>query len=202
MFARRALLDVVQARYMDSIHSGKIGNSVLAAKILLYSVDVARDHVHVALRDWERVEASLTTSPWVVWLFQGIDDFFLWAFGAHTGYLPYVDAFNERNALYVLINYIDAHEYALDKLQFILGFESGETFGGFKHHDQDRPRSQREFSSGRTGRTSATNFSRLEAHQIIRETAELVSAMLCCTQALSIVTSFICHGTLTYVTRP
>jgi hypothetical protein len=180
VFARRALLDVVQARYMDSIHSGKIGNSVLAAKILLYSVDVARDHVHVALRDWERVEASLTTSPWVVWLFQGIDDFFLRAFGAHTGYLPYVDAFNERNALYVLINYIDAHEYALDKLQFILGFDSGETFGGFKHHDHDRPRSQREFStqSGRTGRTNATNFSRLEAHQIIKETVDLVSTML------------------------
>lgn len=129
-FARQALLDVVKARYMDAIHTGKIGNSVMAAKILLYSVDVAQDHISRSLQDWQTIETALTPNPRTIATLRFIDDLSLRLFNRHSGFVGWLDAFNERNALYVLINYIDAHEHALDKLQFILGFEQMEDSTG------------------------------------------------------------------------
>ena len=122
-YTRQALLDVVRARYHDSIHNGKIGSSVMAAKILLYSVDVAQDHIHRQLQDWQCIEASLTPNSRLIALLSAIDSFFRRFCGVQSGCVGYLDAFNERNALYVLINYIDAHEHALDQLHFIMGVE-------------------------------------------------------------------------------
>lgn len=103
--------------------TGKIGSSVMASKILLYSVDVAQDHIDRSLQDWQTVEAALTPRTWLIGALRCVDELFLRLMGRNTGLVGYLDAFNERNALYVLINYIDAHEYALDKLQFILGID-------------------------------------------------------------------------------
>lgn len=186
VFARTVLLDVVRARYMDSIHSGKIGSSVMAAKILLYSVDVAMDHVAQTQRDWECVEASLTPSRWLVTAVRCLDDTFFSLLRVQTGFLGYLDAFNERNALYVLINYIDAHEHALDKLQYILGIDATE-LGGDDASCLRTTRPERESQNTATHSTSGasrhtntttnttTVFSKLEAHQVIIETVALVS---------------------------
>lgn len=198
IFARKALLDVVRARYMECIHTGKIGNSVMASKILLYSVDVANDYVHLALKDWETVQASLTPSPWLVSACRTADEVVLWCTGRHMGLLPFLDAFNERNALYTLINYIDAHEYALDRLQFILGIDSGDqeeqqdsVDAGYDRSWQppgarivtaQEKRREREVSvqtalSGRSRKSNATHFSRVEAHQVILETLTSVRSV-------------------------
>ncbi len=192
-FARAALLDVVKARYMDSIHSGKIGSSVMAAKILLYSVEVAQDCVHESLQDWPTVAASLTSNGIVAMLRQW-DDFFFKTFGKHGGLVPYLDAMNERNALYVLINFIDAHEYALDKLQFMLGHAdsqedveyagpgggSGYTYGGAGDAGE-RSRANESVRGRLDSRLSAstdvTRFSQVEMHQVIAETTEHVRSL-------------------------
>lgn len=55
-----------------------------------------------------------------------------------------LDAYNERNALYVLIKFIDAHEYALDKLQFLLGIYSG---GGGRSGGEGQGRCEQRTSS-------------------------------------------------------
>jgi len=188
-FARAALLDVVKARYMDSIHSGKIGSSVMAAKILLYSVEVAQDCVHESLQDWPTVAASLTPSNGIVAMLRQWDDFFFKTFGKHGGLVPYLDAMNERNALYVLINFIDAHEYALDKLQFMLGHAesqedvefaggSGYNYGGAGGAGE-RSRANESAVRGRldsrlTASTDVTRFSQVEMHQVLAETTEHV----------------------------
>ena len=172
---------------MDSIHSGKIGSSVMAAKILLYSVEVAQDSVHESLQDWPTVASSLTPSNGIVATLRKWDDFFFKTFGKHGGLVPYLDAMNERNALYVLINFIDAHEYALDKLQFMLGHaesqEDVELFagggggynyggaGGGKANESVRGR----LDSRLTASTDVTRFSQVEMHQVLAETTEHVS---------------------------
>ena len=185
-FARAALLDVVKARYIDSIHSGKIGSSVMAAKILLYSVEVAQDSVHESLQDWPTVAASLTPSNGIVATLRKWDDLFFQTFGKHGGLVPYLDAMNERNALYVLINFIDAHEYALDKLQFMLGHAENQEVvefagggdgynyggaGGGKANESARGR----LDSRLTASTDVTRFSQVEMHQVLQETTEHVS---------------------------
>lgn len=225
VFARQVLLDVVRAKYMDSVHTGqyslhkpratiqlpipfcgifvnvyfctfppffillnylaelfvamagKIGSSVMASKILLFSVDTAQDHIHDALLDWSTIEAALTPSSSLLYALYMLDEVFLRIFSVHAGLVGLLDAFNERNALYVLINYIDAHEYALDKLQFILGYDSAntETNNGA---DRELRQSVAALSSGYSGSySSAANFSRLEAHQVILETVASVSVM-------------------------
>lgn len=201
MFARKALLDVVRARYMHCIHTGKIGNSVMASKILLYSVDVAVDKAHISLSDWECIEASLTPNNSLIWLARNMDSICVAMLGLHPGLLGYVDAFNERNALYVLINYIDAHEYALNRLNFILGMDDiadengsgSESVNGSAWNSSSSSfdgravggsitashlpaiSSARPSHVSRGSRSVATDFSRLEAHQVILE----ASAMVC-----------------------
>lgn len=210
-FARAALLDVVRARYMDSIHSGKIGSSVMAAKILLYSVDVAQDSVHESLQDWPTVAASLTPSNGIVAVLRKWDDFFFKTFGKHGGLVPYLDAMNERNALYVLINYIDAHEYALDKLQFMLGhtenqedieFASGGGYnyggagggvgGGGTAGETVRGR----LDSRLTASTDVTRFSQVEMHQVLAEATGHVRrcCLLLCDSSLINFPAFLLHN--------
>lgn len=189
VFARSALLDVVKARYMHSIHTGKIGSSVMAAKILLYSVDVAQDHVHESLQDWAMVAGSLTPSNGFIARLRRMDEIVYRVCGRHAALVPFLDAVNERNALYVLINFIDAHEYALDKLQFILGVYdgtaeeggaggvgsgvgSGEGSSG-KGNGGDGARSR--LNSSRTTSTDVARFSQVEMHKVILETVDHVS---------------------------
>lgn len=183
VFARKALLDVVHARYMHCIHTGKIGNSVMASKILLYSVDVAIDQAHVSLCDWACVEASLTPSAGLIWFARTLDNAFVAMLGTHPGLLGFVDAYNERNALYVLINYIDAHEYALNRLNFILGMDDieddgGSTWNAGSYYESQQIPAHHSSRPSRSSRSVATDFSRLEAHQVILETNALVSGLI------------------------
>jgi len=190
VFARTALLDVVKARYMHSIHTGKIGSSVMAAKILLYSVDVAQDHVHESLQDWAMVAASLTPSNGFIAGLRRMDEIVYRVCGRHAALVPFLDAVNERNALYVLINYIDAHEYALDKLQFILGVydenveeggvgSGGRTGGGDggsgKGNGTGGEGARSRLNSARTTSTDVARFSQVEMHKVILETVDHVS---------------------------
>lgn len=139
----------------------------MASKILLFSVDIAQDHIHDTLQDWPTIQAALTPSTYLTSALRLLDELVLRLFNQHAGLVGFLDAFNERNALYVLINYIDAHEYALDKLQFILGYDNIDGMAG------------RESQSGMLSQSynsnSAANFSRLEAHQVILETVSSVS---------------------------
>ena len=126
-FLRSTFLDILRARYMDSVHSGRIGTSSTAAKILLFSVDFAQDSVKDSLADWPCVERSLVANKLVLRTMQTIDNVFA-ACGMLPGLVSWLDTVNERVAIYVLINFIDAHEFALKKMQLFLG--RGARFAG------------------------------------------------------------------------
>lgn len=119
-YIRHTFLDVVRARYEDSVHHGRIGTSSSASKLLLHCVDMGYDDVDTHLSDWDAIVNSLRPNNTIVRLCQALDDFFFY-FNLYPGLLSRHDAYYERIAIYVLTNFIDAHEYAQSKISFFLG---------------------------------------------------------------------------------
>jgi NhaP-type Na+/H+ or K+/H+ antiporter len=119
-YTRTTFLDVVKARYYQSLHHGKIGTSSSASKMLLHAVDMAYDDVHDHLSDWEAIEETLVPNVLVLKLCQWIDDFF-YLFNLYPGLVSTHDAYYERIAIYVVTNFIDAHEFAQGRMNFFLG---------------------------------------------------------------------------------
>lgn len=119
-YTRTTFLDVVKARYYQSLHHGKIGTSSSASKLLLHAVDMAYDDVHSHLSDWEAIEETLIPNFVVLKTCQWADDFF-YLFNIYSGLVSSHDAYYERIAIYVVTNFIDAHEYAQSRMSFFLG---------------------------------------------------------------------------------
>jgi hypothetical protein len=119
-YTRETFLNVVRARYQDSIESGKIGSSSASSKMLLHSLDVAMDYIHEKLADWEVIEQKLHPNQVLVQIASRMDSFF-YCFGLYSGLVSRLDAYYERIAMYVLMNFIDAHEYAQSRVHFFLG---------------------------------------------------------------------------------
>jgi NhaP-type Na+/H+ or K+/H+ antiporter len=119
-YTRTTFLSVVRARYYDSLHHGKIGTSSSASKLLLHTVDMALDDVHSHLSDWEAIEETLKPNQLLVKSCQAIDDFF-YLFGLYPGLVSTHDAYFERIAIYVVTNFIDAHDFAQGRISFFLG---------------------------------------------------------------------------------
>eukprot|EP01034_Spumella_vulgaris_P022714 gene22714-28867_t len=120
-YTRHTFCEVLRARYIESIEMGRIGSSNSAAKLLLYSVDVSMDHVKRSLCDFPSIESFLKPSRHILRLCQLIDDFFHYTIQVYPGFVSKLDAKAERVAIYTLINYIDAHEYALSQIHHFLG---------------------------------------------------------------------------------
>lgn len=120
-YVRHTFLEVVRARYLEDIETGKIGNSNSSAKLLLYSVDVAQDFVRTRLADFESIEHFLKPNTYILRVSQFIDDICHSLFNKFPGLVGMLDAKTERIAVYVLINFIDAHEYALSQMHYFLG---------------------------------------------------------------------------------
>lgn len=119
-YTRETFLNVVRARYEDSVENGKIGTSSASSKLLLHSLDVAMDYTPKRLADWEVIEQMLHPNPILVKIGGWIDSFF-YCFGLYSGLVSRLDAYYERIAMYVLTNFIDAHEYAQTRIHFFLG---------------------------------------------------------------------------------
>lgn len=119
-YTRTTFLDVVKARYYQSLHHGKIGTSSSASKLLLHAVDMAYDDVHDHLSDWEAIEDTLIPNFVVLKLCQWTDDLFFYC-GLYPGLVSTHDAYYERIAIYVVTNFIDAHEFAQSRMNFFLG---------------------------------------------------------------------------------
>lgn len=123
-FLRSTYLDIVRARYIESIKTGKIGSSSTASKLLIYSVDAAIDTVRIGIYDWDVIERNLTTNKLLLRTAIIVDDISYFC-GRPTAYTAYLDALYERIAIYVLTNYIEAHEYAMNKVHYYLGADDG-----------------------------------------------------------------------------
>eukprot|EP01038_Epipyxis_sp_PR26KG_P009148 gene9148-12339_t len=120
VYIRTTFLEIVRARYEESIETGKIGTSATSAKLLLFSIDVAMDDVHRRLNDWDPIVRNLKPNKVLLSVLKTIDDI-CHPFGIYPGLVSRLDTATERIAIYTLINYIDAHEYALNKIHYFLG---------------------------------------------------------------------------------
>ena len=119
-YVRITFLDTLKARYWDSIRNGKLGIHAYSAKLLLHTIDVAYDHVHDKLADWDSVEEGLLLDRFSQILYHNIDNFFE-LFHYSSGYLSHLVAKRERMTIYTLLNFIDAHQFAQSKLTEFLG---------------------------------------------------------------------------------
>lgn len=122
-FVRATFLDTLKARYWDCIRSGKLGTHAYSAKLLLYSVDVAQDHVNnpnIGFADWDCIENGLKVNGIYLAFCRFLDDVCEY-FSYYPGFVSYAEAKRERMAIYTLLNFIDAHTFAQSKIHEFLG---------------------------------------------------------------------------------
>ena len=131
-FARTTFLDTLRARYWDCIRTGKLGTHAYSAKLLLYSIDVAHDHVrdiNGGFADWECIENGLKVNKLYFAICKALDDVCAY-FSYYPGFASFAEAKRERMAIYTLLNFIDAHTFAQCKLHEFLGGSSGDDSDG------------------------------------------------------------------------
>lgn len=139
-FIRSTFLNTLEARYWDSIRTGKLGIHAYSAKLLLYSVDVSHDYIHddnFSLADWNCIENGLKVNIFYYEFCRQLDDLFAY-FGYFPGYASYAEAKRERMAIYTLLNYIDAHTFAQSKIHEYLGSKLEKNIDQ-NNYDDDSP---------------------------------------------------------------
>jgi hypothetical protein len=109
IYCRHMFLTCLRAQYWKSIHEGRVPRNEKVAQCLLYSVDHSIHNTSEALSDWSIVCRELSTPEW----WDRIDRYLLsvtpdW-FSLHNLGLS-ENAKNTYDRIYILINYISAHE--------------------------------------------------------------------------------------------
>jgi hypothetical protein len=120
-YTRTTFLNVVRARYSEAVHSGKMSSTSTPTRILNYSLDVALDRVHFGMKDWDVILTLLQPNKTMLTLFQWIDDLAYFTCNRYPGLVSWLEVKVERIAIYVITNYISAHEYAQSKIHYFLG---------------------------------------------------------------------------------
>jgi len=119
-YVRTMFLQILRYHYKENMENGKIGSSVYSAKLLMFSNDVALDDVTHELNDWQCLIDNMRPNSTLRKLCNVLDG---WLRCCQCSLeLEYrLEAINERIALYVLANYIEAHEVAQEKILHCLG---------------------------------------------------------------------------------
>jgi hypothetical protein len=120
-YTRTTFLDVVRARYTEAIHTGKMSSTSFPSRILYYSVDVAMDGAHEGLKDWDVITELLQPNKFFLWVCQIVDDSAYFCCRSFPGMVSWLEVYVERIAIYVITNFIYAHEYAQAKIHYFLG---------------------------------------------------------------------------------
>lgn len=129
-YNRIMFLECVRQKYWEFITQGRIPRSANVTSALLYSIDYAMDRAYSSITpisDWEFIENKLSINPYVAKVIDiygsKIPSFFLFH---HIKNNILIRKLHLR--VYVLINYIDAHEEAQKEyLSFLTGVDSSES---------------------------------------------------------------------------
>jgi NhaP-type Na+/H+ or K+/H+ antiporter len=140
-YLRHVFLEMVRSNYLQAITEGKLPRLSSATQLLLHSIDMAsNDHEsssHTSLKDWDIVIQQLDEPSYFHALLRSIRLSLLpstcrqcCSFMEHL--LEYLDdrfvCENEELRVYILTNFIEAHEIAQNNLKLFLG--NGEGTGG------------------------------------------------------------------------
>eukprot|EP01030_Chromulinospumella_sphaerica_P005968 gene5968-5837_t len=107
IYVRTSFFNALRILYHEAIENGKIGRATYAAHTLLNSIDVAMDSIGTQeqkLFDWDWIETTFEISPFFHWIGDKLD------------YL-----FSLCGIVYILTNFIDAHEEMQHKIYEIVG---------------------------------------------------------------------------------
>jgi NhaP-type Na+/H+ or K+/H+ antiporter len=109
VYCRHMFLTILRAQYWKSIHEGRVPRNEKVAQCLLYSVEHSIHNTAEALSDWSIVCKELSTPQWR----DQVDRYLLsvtpeW-FSLHNLGIS-ESAENTYDRIYILINYISAHE--------------------------------------------------------------------------------------------
>lgn len=123
-YIRHVFLDIVRGNYLQAIEEGRLPRISSATQCLLYSIDMAsNDSLSGCLKDWEIIESQLSQPSYLHIFVNKLKQLpFLCSLNQ---FLDYCDdrltCENEELRVYILTNFIEAHEIAQKKLELFLG---------------------------------------------------------------------------------
>lgn len=132
MYVRTVFLEIVRVEYWHRIEDGRLPRQTSATQSLLYSIDNALDRVHKKrLRDWKWLKNEMGISPTLLWLASLLQK---WSYPTSSLYsvLDVLEARNEELRVYILTNFIEAHEAAQKKIFRFMGEEDAEVDENFR----------------------------------------------------------------------
>lgn len=131
-YVRTVFLEIVRVEYWKRIEDGRLPRQAYATQTLLYSIDNALDRVHKQrLRDWKwlkyEMQASLPVAYFALFVqkYASPNSYF------HT-WLDMLESRDEEFRVYVLSNFIEAHQSAQKKIFRFMGEEEGENDVAFR----------------------------------------------------------------------
>ena len=131
-YVRTVFLEIVRVEYWHRIEDGRLPREASATQSLLYSIDNALDRVHkVRLRDWKWLKNEMSMSPSLLWFGSLLQR---WSYPTSSLYsvLDIMESKNEELRVYILTNFIEAHEAAQKKIFRFMGEEDAEVDENFR----------------------------------------------------------------------
>lgn len=161
-YCRTMFLECVRSKYWKFIADGKMPRQSKVTQSLLYSIDNALDRVHKNnLRDWKWLKSEMQLNQYMMQFTEMYRSYTPEWFPLHA----MGDVIITRNVyfrVYLLTNFIDAHEDAQRKF---LGFMGGETEADMGTEEAHQPQTVT-----------------VEQAQVLRESINLVSLNVACVQ--------------------
>lgn len=131
-YIRHVFLEMVRSNYLQAISDGKLPRLSSATQTLLYSLDIASNDITISLKDWDVLESQLDQPS----LFHILLSSLKWILdncccccSPLNHLIDYFDdrlvCANEEIRVYILTNFIEAHEIAQKNLRLFMGSHSG-----------------------------------------------------------------------------
>ena len=127
-YLKAVYFNLVRASYWKQIETGKLLRLGHAADALFYSIDDALDHVKLeGLQDWAWLKADITGSQWQRAAFLLISELPSFLFRGKGKFQESFISSKEEQNVTILLNFIDAHDEALHKLDEIIEGDKSKT---------------------------------------------------------------------------
>jgi NhaP-type Na+/H+ or K+/H+ antiporter len=133
-YIRHVFLEMVRANYLQAISDGKLPRLSSATQSLLHSLDIASNDINKGLKDWDVLEKQLDQPSLFRLLLSSLRCFlpspassrcYRWCCYPVNHLIDYFNdrlvCANEELRVYILTNFIEAHEIAQKNLKLFMG---------------------------------------------------------------------------------
>lgn len=131
-YVRTVFLEIVRVEYWKRIEDGRLPREAYATQTLLYSIDNALDRVQkTRLRDWKWLKYEMKSSLPVAYFALFVQKHSSPNSRLHS-LLDIIESRDEEFRVYVLSNFIEAHQSAQKKIFRFMGEDDGENDMAFR----------------------------------------------------------------------